>query len=136
MYEQEIKDNYDILINRMTKEEREEFDKKTDDDKQITLGLLYLNYSFEKEEQERLSKMSPETRRIYERRTKYDEYLSDAIKEIYERRIEKQERYSHMTKEEIYKEYLEMCDRIDRDAKERGIKTVSFEDFLNSHEGE
>ena len=102
----------------------------------ITLGLKYLDLKSKRREEERLSKMTLEERKWYEEQEAFQRELEEVCDDIRRRRIEKSEDLDKMTLEERIQDYLNMCERVEKDSIKRGEKVISIDEFKKMNEGD
>ena len=135
MDKQEIMNNLELIFANMTEDEKKEYMKKNDKAKEIFLGLKLIQIKYGKLEEEKLKSMPQKEREKFEKEKAFDEKVNSVIEEVYDKRTEKFERQKDQGQDENIDEYVDLCNRAEKEAKARNLKTMNFNQMNSSHNG-
>lgn len=135
MDKQEIMNNLELIFANMTEDEKKEYMKKNDKAKEIFLGLKLIQIKYGKLEEEKLKNMPQKEREKFEKEKAFDEKVNSVIEEVYDKRTEKFERQKDQGQDENIDEYVDLCNRAEKEAKARNLKTMNFNQMNSSHNG-
>lgn len=135
MDKQEVMNNLELILASMTEDEKKEYMKKDDKAKEIFLGLKLIQIKYGKIEEEKLKNMPQKEREKFEQEKAFDEKVNLVIEEVYDKRTEKFERQKDQGQDEKFNEYINLCNRAEKEAKARNLKTMNLNQMNNSHNG-
>ena len=135
MDKQEVMDNLELIFENMTEDEKKEYMKKDDKAKEIFLGLKLIQIKYSKLEEEKLKNMPQKEREEFEKEKAFDEKVNSLIEDVYDKRTEKFERQKDQGQDENIDEYVDLCNKAEKEAKARNLKTMNFNQMNSLHNG-